>query len=297
MNQKRRILALLFLVVSLTGVIVLSSGISDIDLSSEWRLYDFDGEEKESSRSTVQEILSRLPKLPEAIWQVLSVAGLIFIPMAILMALFSPDIRRTLFKELRRAIPLVALAVVVLYLLNRIQLDNLNPTDSNLLKDPPDMPSWITDPTTLTVFIIGAVAITLIFLVTYILWRRSQNRSLDLIATEALVTIDRLRAGAEYSDAIIECYSKMCAVLREHKRIVRKESMTAREFARQLEGIGISGGHAHRLTKLFETVRYSPKESQVADEREAIECLTAITQLAEKRSRMLSTSKTWKFEH
>ncbi len=297
MSKKRRIWALLFLAISLTGVIALSSGISNIDLTSEWRLYDFDGEENRASSSTVQEILSRLPKFPEGIWQVLSVVGLIFIPMAILIALFSPDIRRTLLKELRRAVPLVAMVVAIVYLLNRIELDNLNPTDSNLLLNPPEMPSWMTDPTTLTVFIIGLVTLTLIFTFTYILWRRSQSRSLDLIANEAQVALDRLRAGEAYKNAIIECYSRMCRVLYEHRRIVRKESMTAREFAQQLEGLGISGWNAHRLTKLFENVRYGARESRAADEREAIECLTAITQLAEKKSRMLSTSKTWKFEH
>jgi hypothetical protein len=268
-----------------------------MELSSEWRLYDFDGDEKKVSRSTAEEFLNRLPKLPEALWQVLSVVGLIFIPLAILMALFSPDIRKSLFKEIRRAVPLVLLAVAVLYLLNRIQLDNLNPASSNLFETPPDMPSWMTDPTTLTAFIIGVLALTLIFLLSFFVWRQSRVRSLGRIANEAQVTIDQLRAGIDYKNAIIECYSRMCVVLREHRRIVRKESMTAREFAQQLEGLGISGWHAHRLTKLFESVRYGARESHRDDELEAIECLTAITQLAEKRSRVLSTSKSWTLEH
>jgi hypothetical protein len=267
-----------------------------MELSSEWRLYDFDGDEKKVSRSTAEEFLNRLPKLPEALWQVLSVVVLIFMPMAILMALFSPDIRKTLFKEIRRAAPLVLLAVAVLYLLNRIQLDNLNPANSNLFENPPDMPSWMTDPTTLTAFIIGLLALTLIFLLSYFLWRQSRVRSLGRIANEAQVAIDQLKAGADYRNAIIECYSRMCVVIREHRRIVRKESMTAREFALQLERLGISGWHAHRLTKLFESVRYGAKESHTDDELEAIECLAAITQLAEKRSRVLSRSRSWTLE-
>ncbi|GMQ77928.1 MAG: hypothetical protein BMS9Abin02_0419 [Anaerolineae bacterium] len=297
MTQKRRNWALLFLVVSLIGVITLSTAVSNMELSSEWRLYDYDGDEGKASRSTAGEFLNRLPELPEALWQVLSIVGVIFIPMAIMMALFSPEIRKTLFNEIKRVVPLVAMLVVILYLLNRIQLENFNQAGSNLFENPPDVPAWITNPTALTAFIIGVLALSLIFLLSYLVWRKSQARSLGRIANEAQVTIDQLKAGADYKNTIIECYYRMCVVLREHRRIVRKESMTAREFAQQLERLGISGWHAHRLTKLFESVRYGARESHREDEFEAIECLTAITQLTEKRSRMLSTSKAWTLEH
>ena len=296
MDLKRKFWILLFLAATLAGLVALSSGISNIELSSEWRLYDFDDDEDQVGRSTGNEILNRLPRLPQALWQVFSVVMIILTPIAISVALVSPDIRKSLLQEFKRAVPFVIMAVAIFYLINRIQLENLKPPGSDLLKSPPDMPSWISDPTTVAAFLIGLVMLSLIFLASYFVWKRSKIQPLNRIAEEAQATVDRLRAGADYKNAIIQCYVHMCDVLRENQRIERKHSMTAREFAQRLEDLGISGWHAYRLTYLFEDARYGELSAKKEDEQEAIECLTAITALAVRKAKLPISRPDWKYE-
>jgi hypothetical protein len=294
--MKRKFWILIFLAATLVGLVALSSGISDIELSSEWRLYDFDDDEDRAGSSTANEIFNRLPRLPQALWQVLSVVLIILIPMAIIVALFSPEIRKSILQEFKRAVPFVVMAVAILYLINRIQLENLKPPGSNLMESPPDMPSWINNPTIVVAFLIGLVMVSLIFLTSYLIWQRSKIQPLNRIAEEAQVAVDQLRAGVDYKNAIIQCYVHMCEVLKEHQRIERKHSMTAREFAHRLENLGISGWHAYRLTYLFEDARYGALSAKKEEEQEAIECLTAIAALAERKAKQPISGPDWKFE-
>ena len=296
MDLKRKFWILLFFVATLAGLVALSSGISDIELSSEWRLYDFDDDEDRVRSSTGNKILNRLPRLPQALWQVLSVVLIILMPMAVIVALFSSEFRKSLLQEFKRVVPFIVMAVAILFLISRIQLENLKPPGSDLLKSPPDMPSWISDPTTMIAFLIGLVLVGLIFLTSYFVWQRSKIQPLNRIAEEAQATVDQLRAGADYKNAIIHCYIQMCEVLREYQRIERKHSMTAREFAQRLENLGISGWHAHRLTYLFEDARYGALSAKKEEEQEAIECLSAITALAERKAKKSISRPDWKYE-
>ena len=58
--------------------------------------------------------------------------------------------------------------------------------------------------------------------------------------------------------------------------------MTPREFAARLEQFGVVGPQAHRLTRLFEKVRYGRHQATDQDKADAIACLEMIVQAARK---------------
>jgi hypothetical protein len=52
--------------------------------------------------------------------------------------------------------------------------------------------------------------------------------------------------------------------------------MTPREFEARLATAGLREDHIQRLTRLFEAVRYGTQSPGKREEREAVDCLTAI---------------------
>ena len=118
------------------------------------------------------------------------------------------------------------------------------------------------------------------------LWRRLRNLScpLELVAQEAQKTIDEIRSGADLKEGVIRCYYEMARVLSEERGIKRRQAMTTREFEKQLEEAGLTSGHVSRLTRLFEQVRYGSKHLGDREEREALDCLTAIVEASKESS-------------
>ena len=110
------------------------------------------------------------------------------------------------------------------------------------------------------------------------LWRKeSPLEGLADLAGEAAA---ELRGGAAVHDVVLRCYREMSELLSRRGHIppdVRR-ALTAREFERELQRVGVRDEHITRLSRLFEQVRYGGRGTGEREAAEAISCLEAIEQ-------------------
>ena len=111
-------------------------------------------------------------------------------------------------------------------------------------------------------------------------WKRytaiNSTKPLTDIAHIARSSLDDLSRGRDTSDVIINCYLRMGDVVADKRRLHHEAAMTPQEFAVRLERAGLPGDAVHRLTRLFEMVRYGDRKSAPRDVTEAVNCLNAI---------------------
>jgi hypothetical protein len=101
---------------------------------------------------------------------------------------------------------------------------------------------------------------------------------LPQLAQTAQAALDALRQGGSWQNAVIRCYEEMSRVVAESQGLVRQSSMTPREFARELDRVGVPGSPLERLTALFEKARYGALAPSEVDEAEAQGCLAALAE-------------------
>jgi hypothetical protein len=200
----------------------------------------------------------------------------------IIYAIVSPHYRR-------RILFVLLLVILAFYAVNRIILEQANgvaeeaestafdfgnmesassalPEPPAFVADPPDWISWI---------FIGGAALLLVGVGYYIWEKRRQPDPQRLFVQEAEQALQELDAGGDLKDVVMRCYAQMEEVMRQQD-VARKESMTPREFQRQLAKAGFRDEHISRLVRLFEEVRYGGQSANGRYEREARDCLSAI---------------------
>ena len=109
----------------------------------------------------------------------------------------------------------------------------------------------------------------------------SNNRpplALNRVGLEAERARQAILTGSNLKDVIIQAYRQMGLALQQEQGIERGAAMTPREFERLLEAGGFPHDPVHRLTQLFEAVRYGRWEPGPQDEHQALDCLQAIVQ-------------------
>jgi hypothetical protein len=139
-------------------------------------------------------------------------------------------------------------------------------------------PSFTAQPPLWLVILISLLLAALLIGVAWLVWRRSRapKPALQQIADEAQAALRDLEAGGDLADTVLRCYREMSRVLSEQRGIARSQDVTPREFERQLAAAGLRDEHIQRLTRLFERVRYGPRQADAQQEREAAACLAAI---------------------
>jgi hypothetical protein len=126
---------------------------------------------------------------------------------------------------------------------------------------------------------LAAVGVIGLITVSVLLIRRAWRRRADplqSLADLAGQAARELRSGGELRNVVLRCYREMSARLSERQRISLRQAMTAREFERDLLATGVRDEHVHRLTRLFEGVRYGRHSVGPQEEAEAVACLEAI---------------------
>ncbi|HUG34176.1 MAG TPA: DUF4129 domain-containing protein [Anaerolineales bacterium] len=149
-----------------------------------------------------------------------------------------------------------------------------------------EAPPAFVSPQTITIatYIVSFGVALLIIVVAwkaYALWKELNVPStlpLKKIAQIARSSIDDLSAGRESTDVIMNCYYRMSDVVSDKKNLERSASMTPGEFAARLERAGLPSDAVHRLTRLFEGVRYGARRSGPGEVHEAVASLRAILQ-------------------
>jgi len=132
----------------------------------------------------------------------------------------------------------------------------------------PAPPPW------LTIALCGLLGIVLGIAIARV-WRKERPAPapLAVLAQDAIASIE---AGADLKNVVLRCYADMSELLAEQQGAHRLQTMTAREFEHALAVTGLDDAHIHRLTRLFEAVRYGAAAPGAPEEREAIACLSAI---------------------
>jgi hypothetical protein len=285
MDKKKRFWALGCLGLAIIGILFLSSGLPGTTITTEWGMRLAVDEAGRGAAASGESLLDRIPDISGQLLRIVFMLTIIIVPTALFFAMFSPEVRRALFEELKRALPVLIWMITLLYLLRRLQL-NRNATSSAPRSSVPiGAPDWITNPTTWVAFLISVILLMVVLGVGYFLWRKTRSSRFDLLAREAQTTINELQTGRDFKNAVIECYYRMCRILSEQRRMNRARSMTAREFAARLAMAGVGGKEAQRLTRLFEAARYGAERFSEVEEQEAITCLTAITNTAAEPGR------------
>jgi hypothetical protein len=83
-----------------------------------------------------------------------------------------------------------------------------------------------------------------------------------------------LEKGGELSDTVLRCYRDMCRIV--GRKVALRREMTAREFLRHLDHVGVRAEEVTSLTTLFERVRYGRLETGPEERAKAIALLKAI---------------------
>ena len=124
------------------------------------------------------------------------------------------------------------------------------------------------------VLLIAFVLIALVSLLIIMIFKLKKQKDLTphVIKLEAVNAINEIRNGKDIKDVIIKCYHKMCLALQDKQEIKREESMTVEEFEKRIQAAGAPQKSVHKLTRLFEDVRYGNWKPSPIDEKEAIKC-------------------------
>jgi len=102
---------------------------------------------------------------------------------------------------------------------------------------------------------------------------RRTERILDTVSD----AVDRLRSGDDADVVVLRCYREMLAITCEATRI-KHDALTPREFEAELHDVGLSTESVHRLTELFELVRYGHRDGPPLADR-ATAALEAVRQV------------------
>jgi hypothetical protein len=278
-TKRKRLWVFLACAIAIGAMILLSAGISELELQPGQPLPRFrDGD---GATGPLPRILDSALTRHIVGW--IYALAFLLIPFSIVYLIISPKARRRAIKTLFLVFCLAAL--LLLYPRRPA------PEEQAQSQPPPDLsmggvvapavefmanpPQWAVLGTAIGLALLLAAGLVGIF---WIMWQRGRRPESPLaqLAEQAEGAIGALQAGADLRDTVMRCYFEMSRVLREQRGIRRDVAMTPREFEQYLAEEGLPEKQVGRLTRLFEMVRYGAKVVGKQEELEAIDCLTAI---------------------
>jgi hypothetical protein len=149
-------------------------------------------------------------------------------------------------------------------------MGNVNANDFG--SGPPEAMMWLAS-VLVALAVVGFLALAI-----WLGWRirRQRDNTLELIAEDVQSALEELHSGGDLRNVVIRCYSDMVQALQEKRGVHRNSALTPREFEDTLKSLGFPTEPVHRLTSLFEAVRYGHKPITRREELVAIDSLTAI---------------------
>jgi len=283
--ERKTIIAILA-VVALGAITFLVSGLRQVDFRAGRPIPDSGVPRLSAPVARLMQELADIP--PEK--QVLSWV-LLFLVVFVIGMFLSPEMRRWLITNtLRFLVILWALTFVsqryseILSKIDDVEVGSGAPgqvSPGEVIPPPVFVPPSASSLLVLLVSAVLVIAFVISSLLVYRYWRRRQEilvmkPPLDRLAAIARESLDKLHTGSRWEDVIVESYIRMSEVVGQRRGITRQDAMTPREFAARLESAGLPAGAVHKLTHLFEKVRYGALKSTPDDVREADACLAAI---------------------
>ena len=282
MSPLRRYTAIILVGLSITALILLSSGISNLRFNPGTLFQD-----------------NLIEELRELLWAsrgLLDFMLILFIILPVIVAmLFLLQPARSKFTGQRKrsiissVIQLVLIISAILLLRRRVDWQDFqlifskgipqNITEFDFVPSESviySLPWWLNF--ILSFLLIGAA---LLFLARALSTSRKKENPAFLISKEAELAVLELNRGKSFNNVILDCYFEMNRILREQQGISRAEAITPREFEDYLISLGFPAKPVSWLTRLFERARYGNQDVDVGDQNLAIECLEEIRGLGE----------------
>lgn len=292
MFYKKRLLFITLTVLIVIAVMALAAGMNAVDFQ-EGRAFWVRGEPNSISSLSIPAGGQGSESLAK-FFGFMGAALTFLLPIGIVLMIIDPEQRKKVLSTIIQVIVFVMVAMFLSYMLREgapidvlqeevveapivgsSQLGTAGFTSDFVAPTSiADAPEWV------VLFASGIAAVILYYSGRYVYLRYLQPTPLQQLGEDARGTLQNLRTGADVNDAIRKCYYEMSDTLRREHSIRRNQAMTTREFEELLQKSGIPNTYIRDLTRLFEKVRYGAKSPSESDERQAIECLTAIVEAA-----------------
>jgi hypothetical protein len=147
----------------------------------------------------------------------------------------------------------------------------------------PAPPDFVFNPPQWLVLTATVLFVAVPLLAAWLVWSYFRSKktvppadSLAELTRSAKTALDDLEAGRDLHNTVLRCYRDMSQALAQRRQLHRARGMTPREFEQHLAASGLRTEHIHRLTELFERVRYGKKSLGRREELDALDCLSAI---------------------
>ncbi len=278
MTQKTKQIGFLFLAGALVSIILLATGLSNLQLKS--------GTPFPGGVNSDSEVLPVAPLSPIQIYSFPLLRGIF--ALICLILIIDVTARLIVLVNIKRILQL-ALALVILliivYMMPRVTPDQTAyiPNGSSEITTPPSFDYPVTPlgrpPQILVQFVIIGIVLGIGLLASMAVKRwQSSKKVEDELLQEAEEAVNALKAGKDLRNVILRCYLQMTRSLQEEQGIERDHTMTAQEFEGWLGNLGFPTIPLRQLTSLFEKVRYGKQEMSHNDEQIALDSLNEIIQ-------------------
>jgi hypothetical protein len=280
--RHRKTWIILLSLFSLAALVFLATGLKSLDLNSR-PVYRFSFEE-----APTRTIPSPLPAAEDTSFlKIVGMILLILIPLVIIYLIISPEGRK------RFLVQLIYTAVLLfcLYMISRnIQQQPEEVVNSNApatgemgegYQDLPVIEPFSSESPDWLVYAVSAVVAIILVAIFLRIWlqvqrARREAQTVDWLVDSAQSAIEDIKAGGDFRNIILRCYFDMTQAVQEKRSVIRPDYTTAREFSVKLKSVGLPEEYVLRLTRLFESARYSSHSPTRRQELEAIDCFTAI---------------------
>lgn len=267
---------------AILALVFLAAGLRGINFKEP---RSFNRAESEQVSASVAAFLEELASIPR--WKQVLFWVCVYLLVLIVASFLSPELRKQLLWGFFR---LAILSLVIMYLIqNREQLgitlpETLKMEQSQVMLEFDEPPVF--SPPSLPPALSYAISVAVVLLAVGLFWlvgrrvaalrRHAGDLSLEDIADAARSSLRDLSAGGDWEDSILQCYARMMEVVARTRGFQRDPYLTPSEFAYRLEQSGLPAQAVRRLTRLFESVRYGARTSDVRERDEAASCLTDI---------------------
>lgn len=276
METTRKTTLLIFLGIAAAAILLLSSGISQLELREGSRVMPA----LPTSQAAVPPPGERAYAEPEEAFSYVATAIIYaLVIFSLVYALMSPQARKLIFRRLLWVVAVAGIALLLAYrLADRLGLEIPQLTPPGSRSETPEFvefvggaPGWLS-------FIVSLALVLLASGVAWYFWKqgRTSEDTIELVNREARQALSELQSGADFKNTIIRCYYEMSQAVKLQRGVSREEAMTPREFEKTLQEVGLPGGPVKELTRLFERARYGQAEPSPQEQQQAIHCLKTI---------------------
>ncbi|MHC1781326.1 MAG: DUF4129 domain-containing protein [Anaerolineaceae bacterium] len=275
--MQKRAQALLYLSLVFVGLLILAGGLPNLEFQPALPIPGAEGQTGAALPSTGG-AAARGVSLQMLLQTSLGL-GFIFLLVLLIFSL----VRKANLKKLVQLAAGLAAVILLMVLVGLLRLPQPEAAPIELEQTPPaaaaqtfliapigDPPAGLMD------LVLAAVLVSAASLGGWLLYRALRPATEDPLGRETAAALRAIEEGQDLRDVILTCYLQMTKAVQTGRGLERDESMTPREFEELLGGRGVPADPIHRLTALFEKVRYGHVATDSRDEQEAVDCLNAI---------------------